>query len=320
MQEVRGNEFEALSLRALLSHAGAAVTLWSDQPTDYASKVGGKVVRPFSGQFPQGGTLILMGTWIAIYPWILHARPERIILICHTSNPEQLYTMLGKLQHPLLPPVELVYISHRLMDTLAVPGRVCPTLIDLQLFSPNIGSERTTTTLVLGRHSRDTPEKHHPDDPSLYRMLGWQGWRTRLMGASCLLPELENAVNVDVMPVNQEPVAEFLRALDVFFYRTSPQWNEPSGRVVLEALACGLPVVAHVSGGYTDWVKHEHNGFLFKTQEEAFLCLQELRGNTGLRQRMALAARETAVRIAGAQAACEYLEWLGAAAGRETGD
>jgi hypothetical protein len=313
LQEVRGNEFEALALRDLLSHAGANVSLWSDVPTAYAQTLGAHIVQPFSRQFPRNGTLILMGTWIAVNPWIQHARPERILLICHTSNPEQLYGMLAQLKLPHLPEVEIIYISQRLMDTLMLPGHVCPTLIDLQKLSPSVRKEAagSGSQLVLGRHSRDTLEKHHSDDPSLYRLLGWHGWKTRLMGASCLQPMLGNAIDVEVMPVNTEPVADFLHSLDVFFYRTSPQWYEPSGRVVLEALACGLPVVAHVNGGYTDWVIHGHNGLLFSSQEEALLCIEQLGRDESLRRSMSIAARASAERIAGPEASRAYLAWLG---------
>ena len=311
LQEVRGNEFEALALRDLLSHAGATVSLWSDRPTEYARQAGAQIVQPFSGQFPRNGTLILMGTWVAVEPWIRSARPDRVILICHTSNPEQLYAKLGELKQPHLPPTEMVYISHRLMETLRVPGHVCPTLIDIGRLCPRT-DPNPGDTCVLGRHSRDTPEKHHPDDPSLYRLLGWRGWRTRLMGASCMQPLLGDSPHIEVMPVGREPVADFLKTLDVFFYRTSPQWYEPSGRVVLEALACGLPVVAHVSGGYTDWIVHGHNGLLFVNQEEALLALEQLRLDPDLRHRLAIAARATAEQIAGPQASRDYLTWLGA--------
>ena len=314
LQEVRGNEFEAIALCELLSHAGADASLWSDRPTAYAQQIGARIVQPFSGQFPRNGTLILMGTWIAVEPWIRSARPDRVILICHTSNPEQLYAKLGELRQAHLPETEIVYISHRLMETLRLPGHVCPTLIDLERLRPRDRARTPDGMLTLGRHSRDTLEKHHPDDPSLYRLLGWRGWRTRLMGATCLQPMLGSSPHIEAMPVNREPVADFLHALDVFFYRTSPQWNEPSGRVVLEALACGLPVVAHVGGGYTDWVEHGHNGFLFRSQEEALLALEQLRLDENLRHDMGIAARATAEKVAGPQAAQEYLAWLGAIA------
>jgi glycosyltransferase involved in cell wall biosynthesis len=75
-------------------------------------------------------------------------------------------------------------------------------------------------------------------------------------------------------------------------------------------MACGLPIVAHKSGGYTDWVTPGENGYIFSTQEEAFQTLNILRNDADLLQRLSSGARESAERIAGHEACRAYFSWL----------
>ncbi len=46
------------------------------------------------------------------------------------------------------------------------------------------------------------------------------------------------------------------------------QWEEPFGMAVIEALACGTPVVAMAKGAMTEIIEHGINGFLANTKEE----------------------------------------------------
>jgi glycosyltransferase involved in cell wall biosynthesis len=91
--------------------------------------------------------------------------------------------------------------------------------------------------------------------------------------------------------------ADFLRGLDCFYYRTSEQWLEAYGRVVLEALGCGLPVVCGRRGGYADYIAHGVNGFLFDTTEQAIALILRLRDDVALRDRLGRAARRTVEEI-----------------------
>src|SRR3712207_3243022 len=86
----------------------------------------------------------------------------------------------------------------------------------------------------------------------------------------------------------------FLQGLDCFFYRTSENFVEPSGRVITEAMACGLPVVCHKRGGYAETIDDGKNGFLFDTQQEALKILLKLKEDPALRERVGKAARRTA--------------------------
>ena len=122
-----------------------------------------------------------------------------------------------------------------------------------------------------------------------------EGCRVRIMGAS---PALEEEVggmrSVTLLPVGAQEAHLFLQGLDCFFYRTSEEYLEPWGRVITEAMACGLPVVCHESGGYARIIDHGRNGFLFDTQQEALEILLMLKEEPELRETIGRAARATA--------------------------
>lgn len=303
-----GAETHSATLCNALRQSGYDAKLWSDRSTSFVARFGGTPIQAFGGVLPRGGTLVIVGCFVAVMPWIEYARPERLILVCINSDPDSLQAMLGKLCRPSLPPVELVYVSSRLRDAMGVPGIVCPEIMDLETFHP--AEQRPDRPFTIGRLSRDVPEKHHPDDPSLYRMLAWNGVKIRIMGGTVLRDAMLKLANVELLPAGAEAAPDFLRSLDVFFYRTGPSWHEPSGRVVMEALASGLPVVAHVSGGYTDWITQGESGYVFGTQEEAWDCLRHLRDNLAIRQSMGTTARRAAYDLSGPSATQRYLSWL----------
>ena len=46
------------------------------------------------------------------------------------------------------------------------------------------------------------------------------------------------------------------------------EWNEPFGMVVIEAMACGTPVIAMNKGAMPELIEHGVNGFLVKNEQE----------------------------------------------------
>jgi glycosyltransferase involved in cell wall biosynthesis len=55
-------------------------------------------------------------------------------------------------------------------------------------------------------------------------------------------------------------------------------WPEPFGMVMLEALACGTPVVARAVGAAPEIVQHGEVGFLGRTDEDLAACLELVGG------------------------------------------
>jgi len=98
----------------------------------------------------------------------------------------------------------------------------------------------------------------------------------------------------------QADVVLFYRAADAFVF---PAIYEPFGNVVLEALACGLPVITSLQCGFEEFIEPGRNGWLVdafdrvalkKAQEELTAVLAD----SLQRSSMALEARATAQRFA----------------------
>lgn len=52
----------------------------------------------------------------------------------------------------------------------------------------------------------------------------------------------------------------------------TPKWEEAFGNVAIEALACGVPVVAYARGGIVEIVRHQETGFLVEPDNMQSLC------------------------------------------------
>ncbi len=300
-----GAERELLDLRALVA-GGRPVRLWSDVPVHpgYAGE-GISAIQPFSHQFPKDGTLLMGGSHLQPGIWLKYTRFERIIVLHNISNQRQLFAIVeGVREFTGLEP-ELVFVSGLLQRSAALPGSVIPSLLDLTPFL-DVAAARldgapqkpAVRPFTVGRVSRDFLDKHHPDDLSLYRMLASRGMRVRIMGGTCLAPGLEGVEGIELLPAGAEPVPDFYASLDAVFYRTG-KFVEAYGRVVLEAMGTGLPVVAHALGGYAEAIEHGTSGFLVRTQEEAWDALLALENSAELCGRIGRAARQQAIKVHG---------------------
>jgi glycosyltransferase involved in cell wall biosynthesis len=88
-------------------------------------------------------------------------------------------------------------------------------------------------------------------------------------------------------------VHEYLQASDVFVFPTE---NEAFGLSLVEAMACGLPVISTPVGGVKDILKHGQNGLVVKTGDyrELYDALELLIMDDSLAARLGRAARQTA--------------------------
>ncbi|MCL5110763.1 MAG: glycosyltransferase family 4 protein [Chloroflexi bacterium] len=155
----------------------------------------------------------------------------------------------------------------------------------------------------------------------LVRAVAALGGETRLVlvGAGPLEAELRAlAAQVGLgerlvvrAPVPSITVPEALWQLDALVLpsRTRPNWKEQFGRILVEAMACGVPVVGSDSGEIPNVIGDA--GLVFPEGDVTALyrCLERLRGSAEERSRLAgLGRRRALAQFTHAQVAARYAE------------
>ncbi|MFD1987989.1 glycosyltransferase family 4 protein [Mesorhizobium newzealandense] len=304
-----GSDLETLELYRLLS-ADSEVRLWATSSKVSRELMWQLPIRRISlakWNVPDGGTYVFLGAhWRnKIWPYLI-PRPRRLIYVFNTFHPKviALTTRMPRMLN--WPDAELVLISDFQKRMLGVEGVVHPSPIDIERFLPQ--PAKPGRPFTLGRLSRDTPDKHHADDVPLYEALLAGGVALRIQGGMVLKDRLKPHSQLELLPQGRFAAEEFLPTLDVFYYRSGSH-VETFGRVVFEAMACGLPVVCHSHGGYADHIRHGENGFLFETAQQAGQILANLKADPGLRATVGREARRTVEQLFSSQALRQRLDF-----------
>jgi glycosyltransferase involved in cell wall biosynthesis len=284
-----GSELNLIETARILRRKVPA-RIWSTiQPHPHLLELDPSIQMITPDNIPSGDTMAFMGLFAEPPGWLERTRPRRIVLRYNVWHVSDLLRWLGAASRTSAEEIDVVYPSHALKAGLGLDGPVIQTFIDFDHFADR---RPASEVLSVGRLSRDEIGKHHPQDPALYRALVGLGLEVRIMGGTKLAPFVQQHERLKLLASLAVPAREFIHGLGLFYYRTG-SFYEAFGRVVMEAMASGLPVVCHKAGGYAEMIDSGENGFLFETSEEAVETISRLRGDGNLVRRIGEAARET---------------------------
>jgi len=145
-----------------------------------------------------------------------------------------------------------------------LPSRVIPHGVDVDYFLPSIAMKTST------RRSLEWPEDHIPVVGYLGRLVPEKGlhllmrvldrlqtpWRAMFVGTGIMETEMQkwaepygDRVRICAQ-VKHDQVPQYLNAMDILCApsQTIPSWREQFGRMIVEAFACGIPVIGSDSG------------------------------------------------------------------------
>ena len=164
--------------------------------------------------------------------------------------------------------------------------------------------------------------RFHPDPGSYLAFLGRVSPEKRLDRAIEIAKRSGNklriAAKIDpideayfretIKPLLDDPCCEFIGEIgetekDVFLGNASAllfpiDWPEPFGLVLIEAMACGTPVIAYPRGSVPEIVEDGVNGSMVESIEEAVRAVNDIARISRLRCRQAFEKRFTAERMA----------------------
>jgi glycosyltransferase involved in cell wall biosynthesis len=107
--------------------------------------------------------------------------------------------------------------------------------------------------------------------------------------------------------VPHEEVLKYYQQADIFVL---PSLNEGMSNVMLEALACGLPIVSTDTGGTKELLTDGLNGLIVRMKDPDDLAekIEKLILNPNLKQAMSLESRKLAEKLSWANVAKDYIE------------
>ncbi|MBD3313736.1 glycosyltransferase [Candidatus Woesearchaeota archaeon] len=203
---------------------------------------------------------------------------------------------------------DFIFVPSEQIEKLLIYNRITPQKkviplgVDTKEFKPlkSKGSAKKRirlrpTDIVIGFVGRIGWEKDLPTLDKAFSALQrkYRGvLRLLVVGSGLplkrLFRSLENVIHIKAT----SKVAKYMQAMDIF---VMPSLSETSSLATMEAMSCGLPVVATSVGCIPYYIDNGRNGFLFPPQDPAVLAnkISILIDRPSLRNSMGNAARKT---------------------------
>jgi glycosyltransferase involved in cell wall biosynthesis len=186
------------------------------------------------------------------------------------------------------------------------PVEVVPLAVDASRFRPGSGDEALRKRLRLNGLTVGFLGRLVPEKGVAVLLEALEILRTQLpvkllcIASGPLASECRKADGVVVAEgVKHMDVPRYLGLVDVLAIpsRTTPRWKEQFGRAIIEALACGIPVVGSDSGSIPEIIGKTGGGVVVPEGDAISLAtqLRRILEDVSLRQRLGIAGREAVV-------------------------
>ena len=207
----------------------------------------------------------------------------KIIVTAHTNNYLFQYRRFGKISKRLLSPLEKCtyqiadrilsvssYVKKNLIRDYRIPSseiQVIPNGVNLNDFYPKLhGFHDKKTILYVGRLYKgkglefliDALELLIPDHPSVRLWVAGHGVYFKKIKAFIQ----DRIIRKHIVFLGWKDSKTLNQLYNEASVYVMPSIVEGFGMTLLEAMACGCPVIATDSGGTVDIICHDHNGLL----------------------------------------------------------
>ena len=121
----------------------------------------------------------------------------------------------------------------------------------------------------LGWAGRVAPEKGLEDAVKIANIMGEKLLVWGLIEDKEYASKIENTFTKGIIEWKGFlPTSEFQAQLgQCRVFLNTPKWNEAYGNVIVEAFACGVPVIAYDLGGPGELIEHGFNGYLVQPND-----------------------------------------------------
>ena len=303
MHSEGGGEMSTAILAEHMLYAGWKVVL---HPTKHVSKLfrvpAGAEVGPSVRRMKGCASDVL---FFYLNDYAAHLEVEKTALRAILKNAGRKYACVnftvGEAAHPWFNDNldGLIFLSGQLREVyrrqISLYGTQMPPSVVLAPpvnLGPLLEAEPDYTKMGFARHSR---AYKYPKD-TLTLVMGIEkvtpAAAFRFMEAP--LDVHQYLKGVGCRPCFSMPVPDFLAGASIFHYHLSPSFTEQGPRVIVEAMAAGLPVLCDNMWGARDRVTKE-TGWVCRSIEDYFSAVKEIAYNRDLLRIKGEAARERAV-------------------------
>jgi len=154
--------------------------------------------------------------------------------------------------------------------------------LDIDLYSP-VSPADLSSGIVIGMQSRLQPIKDHPTLLKAFALLlkkyPEKGLLLRIAGdgeTRASLEQLAKELGIDKQTefcgmLNESDLVHFMQSLNIYVHAS---FGETMSNSIMQAMSCGLPVIASDVWGINNMITNEENGMLVEPENEKKLCVE----------------------------------------------